>query len=118
MAAAPVKMETDGASMIKSEPDSMQIPQLEADDAYEDTGELEMPPQPQDVWLLRIPRPLFSHWNSFADDQEIQLGVMRRSKRTGKVRSRTSITEVLHNKADLHRSCQWNLIAREIPNWN
>lgn len=82
----PVKMETDSASTIKPDPDSTQEPQpMDEDDAFEDTGELELPAQPHKVWLLRVPKVLHKAWDVVNEDQEVQLGVLRRNKRTGKV---------------------------------
>ena len=86
--AASVKMETDGGSSIKPDPEGIQQSQaMEEDDDFEDTGELEMPPPPSNVWLLRIPRVLHEQWNKVDQDQEIQVGVIRRGKQSGKVSS-------------------------------
>lgn len=82
--AVPVKMED--VATIKPDPDGTQQTQfMDEDDDFEDTGELELPSQPQSVWLLRVPRALFEKWNSINPEQEFCIGKLRRGKSTGKV---------------------------------
>lgn len=47
------------------------------DDLYEDTGDLDMTHATQDVWLSRVPRPLWENWAHLDEDEEIQVGTVR-----------------------------------------
>lgn len=79
-----VKMESSG--FVKDEEDEVQpLQPMDDEDAFEDAGELEIPGQPQDTWLLRIPRMLHEQWAKLDQDAELTLGAVKRNKRTGQV---------------------------------
>ncbi|KAL9048990.1 MAG: hypothetical protein Q9162_007445 [Coniocarpon cinnabarinum] len=104
--APPIKMETDG--MVKPDPDVRHPQPMEEDDDFEDTGELEMPPQPHNVWLLRIPRVLHEQWNKIDQDQEMQIGIIRRGKKSGK------LTMLLDPKLPLYEMVERDYSIRPI----
>ena len=80
----PVKTE-DGPS-IKPDPESSQhLQPMDEDDDFEDTGELELPPNAEEAWLLRVPRVLHEKWSSVNQDEEICIGRIRKGKSSGKV---------------------------------
>jgi len=58
-----------------------------ADSDYEDTGELEMSQDMPNGWLVRIPKILYESWAGIAEDEEIQLGIVRHYTNGEKVRS-------------------------------
>jgi len=69
---------------IKNDPESA-MPSIVDDFDYEDTGELEIPKQQIEAWLLRLPRELYEKWATLAEDQPIQLGHVRHFKNSDKV---------------------------------
>ena len=77
-----VKMEDD--MHVKSEPDTDQAIRMLDDEDPEDTGELEFPEHPPMAWLARVPNILWDEWNLINGDQEIQLGVVRRYKKSNR----------------------------------
>lgn len=106
----PVKMEDEPS--IKPDPDTVQQPQpMDEDDDFEDTGELELPPQPENVWLLRVPRVLHEKWSSIDQDdeeeeeEEICIGRVRRGKQSGKVSSFQN-HRIPHLSLIWYRSCR------------
>jgi transcription initiation factor TFIIF subunit beta len=50
---------------------------LEDEDIYEDAGDLDLSAAAQDVWLTRLPRPLWENWANLNDDEEIEIGTVR-----------------------------------------
>ena len=66
--------------MIKHDPEDEKTERLLGDDDFEDTGELELPADPPLAHLMRSPKILYENWRSLDDDEEIQLGVLRRYK--------------------------------------
>jgi transcription initiation factor TFIIF subunit beta len=77
--AAHVKQEPGSTPYIKPDPDSSESPAgaLSDEDIYEDAGDLDFSQASQNVWLTRIPRPLWEHWSKLDDDEEIQIGTVR-----------------------------------------
>ena len=76
------------ATGIKPDPDGTQQSQpmhVDDEDDFEDTGELELPMQPQEVYLVRVPRRLYERWNSADANKDVCIGKIRRGKTTGKV---------------------------------
>ena len=78
-----IKAEDSGH--VKPEPDDQESFHMLDDDDYEDTGELEFPEQQPEAWLARVPEILYQHWSKIDDDEEVQLGVVRRYKQSNKV---------------------------------
>lgn len=73
-----VKAEPSPSLSIKEEPDVKDGGGMISDeDIYEDTGDLDFSNSAQDVWLTRIPRPLWEKWSKLDDDEEIQIGTVR-----------------------------------------
>lgn len=79
--AAAVKSENE----IKPDPERGSPAPLADDDAYEDTGELEIPKLPPAAWLLRVPKILYEGWAGIDDDEEIKVGVIRHYTNSNKV---------------------------------
>lgn len=75
---------TDDATYIKPDP-ARESPVADDDDDYEDTGELAFPRQLQKAWLVRLPKTLYSRWNSLGPDEPMQLGTIRHWKTSNKV---------------------------------
>ncbi|OJJ46126.1 hypothetical protein ASPZODRAFT_133124 [Penicilliopsis zonata CBS 506.65] len=77
--AAQIKQDPDGMTpYIKPDPDSKEAAMAGfEDDIYEDAGDLDFSNAAKDVWLSRIPRPLWEHWSKLDDDEEIQIGTIR-----------------------------------------
>ncbi|KAI9925026.1 hypothetical protein ASPWEDRAFT_45159 [Aspergillus wentii DTO 134E9] len=76
----PIKQDPDASSpYIKPDPESKEaiLASLDDEDIYEDEGDLDFTNAANNVWLSRIPRPLWEHWSKFDDDEEIQLGTIR-----------------------------------------
>lgn len=72
-----IKSEQDAS--IKQEPsDNVGSPMLADDDVYEDTGELNFPKDPPDIWLTRLPKWL---WKVLVEagneDREIEIGKIK-----------------------------------------
>ncbi|KAK8181804.1 transcription initiation factor IIF, beta subunit-domain-containing protein [Phyllosticta capitalensis] len=70
-----VKMEEDAP--IKPDPDTASPGGFVDDDMFEDTGELNIPPDfpaSQQVWLTRVPKWLWEKLADFDDDEEIEIG--------------------------------------------
>lgn len=73
---------------IKPDPEDDETPAAGAgvdDFDYEDTGELEIPKEQIQAWLLRLPKQLYDRWAEIPDDQVIQLGHVRQFKGSKKV---------------------------------
>lgn len=70
-------MDSDGP-IIKSDPDDGSLSPIADDDQYEDTGELELPKDLPQAWMIKVPDYLYETWSGIADDQPVQLGVVRR----------------------------------------
>lgn len=85
-----VKVEDDEHMKDEDEDDEGMGPIVRpADDEYgfEDTGELEIPPEPQSTWLLRIPKMIHEQWAHLDENEEVVIGCIRKFKKTGQVRS-------------------------------
>ncbi|KAI9708865.1 MAG: hypothetical protein M1828_002588 [Chrysothrix sp. TS-e1954] len=63
---------------VKQDPEEEKPQRLLGDDDFEDTGELELPVAPPSAYLMRIPKILYENWRKLEDDEEVQLGVLRR----------------------------------------
>ena len=63
--------------IFKSEMDGYPLANLEDDDDYEDTGELNIPSGIQSLWLTRVPDYLWASLSGLNDDDEIQIGTIR-----------------------------------------
>lgn len=60
---------------IKPDPATASTPSAFDEDDYEDTGELEIPKDPNaKAWLTRLPDWLWEAWADIAEDEEIELG--------------------------------------------
>ena len=62
---------------FKSEMDTYPAASLDDDDGYEDTGELNIPPNIESLWLTRVPDYLWAALSRLNDDDEIQIGTVR-----------------------------------------
>ena len=76
--AAQVKQDPD-VPMIKPDPDAKEVSpgSISDEDIYEDAGDLDFSNAALNVWLSRIPRPLWENWSNIDDDEEIELGKIR-----------------------------------------
>lgn len=75
----------DTAGAIKSDPDLSPSPMLEdEDDAFEDTGELEMPKSLPKAWMIKVPKLIYDRWSEVDDDEPIRIGTLKRYQ-SGKV---------------------------------
>lgn len=78
--ASQVKPDPDASTpYVKPDPDSKEAAAaaLDDDDLYEDAGDLDFSNSAQNLWLSRIPRSLWEHWNKLDEDEEIELGTVR-----------------------------------------
>jgi len=86
--AAATSFKTESDIKVKPDPD---LPSSSSrhlgDEDYEDTGELDIPSRRTGAWLTRIPKLLYDKWATLDDDEEIQLGFVRRYRDSGTVRS-------------------------------
>lgn len=76
----PVKQDPDASTpYIKADPDDKDTVLADAgdEDIYDDDGDLDFSNAAQNVWMSRIPRPLWEHWAKLDDDEEIQIGTIR-----------------------------------------
>ncbi|KAJ5765724.1 hypothetical protein N7520_005283 [Penicillium odoratum] len=67
------------AMYIKPDPDNKDVVfrDMDDDDLYEETGDLDFTLANQNVWLSRLPRQLWENWAQIDDDEEIEIGTMR-----------------------------------------
>lgn len=65
---------------IKPDPEDHTPAPIVDDFDYEDTGELEIPREHIQAWLLRLPKQLYDGWAQIPDDQVVQLGHVRQLK--------------------------------------
>lgn len=70
-------MDPDGP-MIKSDPEEGSLSPIADDDQFEDTGELEIPKDLAKACMIKVSDHLYETWSAIAEDQPIQLGVVRR----------------------------------------
>lgn len=72
----------DTEPIIKDDPEEGSLsPIAENDqeqDYFEDTGELEMPKDLPQAWMIKVPKVLHENWSQIGDDEPIQLGSVRR----------------------------------------
>ncbi|KAI9044742.1 transcription factor IIF subunit TFG2 [Aspergillus affinis] len=76
----PIKQDPDASTpYIKADPDDKDtvLADIDDEDIYDDDGDLDFSNATQNVWMSRIPRPLWEHWASLDDDEEIQIGTIR-----------------------------------------
>lgn len=85
--AATTGVKTEGELKIKADPDGLTHDIHMGEGDYEDTGELEIPSRRNGAWLTRIPKILYDKWAKIDDDEEIQLGIVRRYRDSGAVRT-------------------------------
>jgi len=85
MAATTTGVKADNDIKIKPDPEEASSSFRNGKDDYEDTGELEIPSRKNVAWLTRIPKILYDKWAEIDDDEEIQLGYVRRYKDSGNV---------------------------------
>lgn len=84
--AAATGFKTENDIKVKPDPD---LPSSSSrhlgEEEYEDTGELDIPSRRNGAWLTRIPKILYDKWATLDDDEEIQLGIVRRYRDSGTV---------------------------------
>jgi hypothetical protein len=86
---------------VKDDPDSIGIvfdDDDDDDDAYEDTGELQIPKNPMQAWLVKIPPELWAPLaNMEKDDEDIDIGEIEIWNLPDKKRKNVSLLPVRHD---------------------
>lgn len=110
-AAAPLKME--GMQYLKPDPEDAKPVRMLTDDDYEDTGELQLPPQFVPGWLTKVPQMLWEQWSDLDDDEEINLGVMREFEDNT---TQLFLDPRIESHYDLPKEWEVRKLSRNVPN--
>lgn len=69
---------TDLDMSVKMDPDEGSLSPIAEDERFEDTGELEMPKDLPEAWLVKVPKTVVENWSAIDDDNDqIPIAVMR-----------------------------------------
>lgn len=83
--AAATSFKSENDLRIQPDPDHPSPASQAVQEDFEDAGELEIPRVPKTAWLTRVPKILYDKWATIEEDEEVQIGVVRRHKVTGAV---------------------------------
>lgn len=105
----------DLADTVKLDPEDEPFSPIADEDEYEDTGELELPKEMPQAWMIKVPKEIYTDWSDINNDEPIQLGVLRKytsGPRAGKVR----VVILICYQRCTHTSLQtFVLLDRRVP---